>query len=152
MSNPSIPPIPAPARDLGSLAYCVLALKQGMDSLAGRVVAGDQAITINTLSSADVENETNWPNAYKSASFGITVGTLVYYCDTTSAAITVTLPASPTAGDVYFIKDAVGQAAVHHITVTPSGGLKIEGATSLVIGSAYGLARVSYSGKQWVQL
>ncbi len=55
-----------------------------------------------------------------------------YPVNTTSGAVTVTLPASPTAGQVVQIVDYAGTWATNNCTVNPNGG-KINGQTSNVI-------------------
>jgi hypothetical protein len=53
----------------------------------------------------------------------------IYPCNTTSAAFTVTLPASPSTGDQVSIFDYAGTSSTNNITVNPNG-LKINGSTS----------------------
>jgi hypothetical protein len=52
-----------------------------------------------------------------------------YPVNTTSAAITVTLPASPSAGNIVQLTDYAGTWATNYVTVAPNGS-KINGATS----------------------
>ena len=52
-----------------------------------------------------------------------------YFCNTTSAAFTVTLPASPTAGDVIGIKDYANTFDTNNLTLDPNGD-KIQGSTN----------------------
>ena len=68
-----------------------------------------------------------------------------YPCDTTSAAFTVTLPASPTAGDQITIVDYSGTAAINNITISPNGN-KIQGSTpSVAITVSRGAVDLVYS-------
>lgn len=70
--------------------------------------------------------------------------TVIYITDT-SAARTVTLPASPNNGQIFIIKDSSGAAATNNISVTVSGGVKtIDGLTTQTISSNYGAMWVQY--------
>ncbi len=51
-----------------------------------------------------------------------------YPCNTTSAAFTVTLPASPSAGDQITLTDYAGTFGTNNLTINPNGG-KIRGST-----------------------
>jgi hypothetical protein len=52
-----------------------------------------------------------------------------YPCNTTSAGFTVTLPATPSAGDEVIVLDYAGTFDTNALVISPNGG-KIEGATS----------------------
>jgi hypothetical protein len=64
-------------------------------------------------------------NPVRSASFTAVAGN-AYPVNTTSAAVTVTLPASPTAGQAVQITDYAGTFATNNCTVTGNGS-KIAG-------------------------
>ena len=71
-----------------------------------------------------------------------------YYCDTSTAGVTVTLPAvgdSP-AGRFFLIKDSTGTAATNNITVTASGTDFVDGAGTYIIASNYGSAMIISRG------
>jgi hypothetical protein len=62
----------------------------------------------------------DWDTTAKTASFTAVSGN-GYFVNTTSGAITVTLPASPSAGDIVSVKDYAGTAATNAITVARNG-------------------------------
>jgi hypothetical protein len=51
-----------------------------------------------------------------------------YFCNTTSAGFTVTLPATPSAGDQIQLVDYAGTFDTNHLVINPNGN-KIEGGT-----------------------
>jgi hypothetical protein len=67
----------------------------------------------------------DWQTTKKTANFTAANGE-GYFVDTTSAAITVTLPASPSAGDIVAIADYAGTAQTNEITIARNGS-NIEG-------------------------
>jgi len=87
-----------------------------------------------TITSAKLASGTSgliaWQSV-KTAGFTAVAGQ-GYPCNTTSAAFTVTLPASASAGDTIQIVDYAGTAATNNITLNPNG-LKIQSQTSNVI-------------------
>src|SRR6056300_9875 len=72
----------------------------------------------------------SWDTDVKTANFGATAGE-GYFVNTTSAAITVTLPSSPSAGDEVSIVDYAGTADTNNITITSSDN--INGASDDVV-------------------
>ena len=67
----------------------------------------------------------NWDTTAKTASFTAVSGE-GYFVDTTSGAITVTLPASPSAGDIVSVADYAGTAGTNNITIARNGS-NVEG-------------------------
>jgi len=70
----------------------------------------------------------NWDTTAKTASFTAVSGN-GYFVNTTSGAITVTMPASPSAGDIVGIKDYAGTFATNNVTVGRNGS-NFDGAAS----------------------
>jgi len=71
-----------------------------------------------------------------------------YFVDTT-AARTLTLPASASAGDVISVFDSTGTAATYNITINRNGG-KINGvAGNLIIDINGGAATLVYTGSTY---
>jgi hypothetical protein len=86
-------------------------------------------------------------NTAISANTTLTAG-VRYFVDTT-AARTLTLPASPTQGNEIQIIDSSGTAATNKITVNPNSG-KINGvATDLMIDVNGAAATLIYTGSSW---
>ena len=74
----------------------------------------------------------DWDTTAKTASFTAVSGN-GYFVNTTSVAITVTLPASPSAGDIVAVSDYAQTSATNNITIARNGS-NIEGdASDLVI-------------------
>ena len=68
----------------------------------------------------------NWCNTAKTSPFSATSGS-GFFVNTTGGAVTVTLPSSPSAGDIVAIADYASTAQTHNITVNRNGS-KIDGA------------------------
>lgn len=93
----------------------------------------------------------NWDSSVKTANFTATSNS-GYWVDTTSNAITITLPASPSNGDIVVIADYAENFNTNKVTVDPNS-LKIKGGT--VNGSLSTAGQVTsliYSGatKGWL--
>lgn len=81
----------------------------------------------------------------------------MYYVGVTSTASarTINLPtaltpgSSPTAGQVFIIKDQSGGAATNNITVTTTNGLLIDGSTTALINTNYGSLTVKFDGTNY---
>ena len=98
-------------------------------SACGTVTLGDSGDTISIPSGASlsvggtvsgIEGIISWDTTAKTTGFTAVAGT-GYFVNTTSAAITVTLPASPTAGDLVAVKDYAFTADTNNITLARNG-------------------------------
>lgn len=63
--------------------------------------------------------------------------------------MTVTLPAAPTTGREYLIKDATGTASVSSSITVAGNGNNIDGGASRVIAANYEALRIVFNGTQW---
>jgi hypothetical protein len=70
----------------------------------------------------------SWQSSVKTSGFTAVAGE-GYFCNTTSSAFTVTLPATPTAGQQIAVVDYAGTFDTNALTISPNGN-KIEGGTS----------------------
>ena len=84
--------------------------------LGGTLKFNGAALSGDTL---EITGGTSW-QAEKTAGFTAVAGE-GYFCNTTSAAFTVTLPGSPTLGDEVSIVDASGTADTNNITIGRNG-------------------------------
>ena len=69
-----------------------------------------------------------WQSSVKTSGFTAVAGE-GYFCNTTSSAFTVTLPASPTAGNQVAVVDYAGTFDTNALVISPNGN-KIEGGTA----------------------
>jgi hypothetical protein len=116
-------------------SFIVYGDSSGQVTVAAPSVAGSNTITfpaetgtLVTTVSTSMPNTIVWDTTVKTSGF-TAVAYGGYFCNTTSAAFTVTLPATPTRGDFVVIVDYAGTSATNNITVNPNGG-KINGTTS----------------------
>ena len=90
-----------------------------------------QVLTTNgsgVLSFATPASGIAWQSSVKTSGFTAVAGE-GYFCNTTSSAFTVTLPATPTAGQQVAVVDYAGTFDTNALVISPNGN-KIEGATS----------------------
>jgi hypothetical protein len=109
------------------------------------------AFTKATFDYLDSGGLIKWITTAKTTAFTAVSGE-GYLVDTTSAAVTVTLPASPNAGDEIIIVDYASNAGTNNITLDP-GTLNLRGATDdLVLSTNNQSVRLLYSGatKGWL--
>jgi len=115
----------------------------------GTVQLGDSGDTITIPAGATITNNgtqtgfgrtgtVNWDTTAKTASFTAVSGT-GYFVNTTSGAITVTLPATPSAGDIVSVSDYAATSVTNNITIARNSS-NIEGAASDLIIENNGIA------------
>jgi len=119
------------------------------DTTSATADIADGSITAAKLASS-VNTDFDWSDSVKTANFTAVSGK-GYFVNTTSAAITVTLPSSPSAGDKVAVMDYAGTADTNNITINPAGSDKVEGTTAydlLISGERTGLELVYKDGTQ----
>jgi hypothetical protein len=110
-------------------------------------VSGSGTTGIGQLSFGEVSGGTSW-QAVKTTGFTAVAGE-GYFCDTTSAAFTATLPAGTLGDEISFI-DYAGTFDTNNLTIAPNGAEKIQGsAASLTVSvERAGLTLVYTDGTQ----
>ena len=118
-----------------------VAIPSGVTLTSGGALQNSGTIT-NTGSitgvaiTGTIDNQVNWQTTVKTANFTATAGE-GYFCNTTSGSFTVTLPASPSAGDLVGIKDYANTADTNNIIIGRNGS-NIEGAANNFLISVEG--------------
>ena len=120
----------------------------------GTVQLGDSGDTITIPSGATITNNgtaagfgatgaVSWDTTVKTSGFTAVDG-VGYFVNTTSGAITVTLPASPSAGAVVGVSDYAGTSSSNNITIGRNGSNINGAAEDLVISFANAAATLVY--------
>jgi len=88
------------------------------------ITNGSGVLSFTTVSA---DGTADWDTTVKTSGFTATANK-GYFCNTTSAGFTVTLPATPSAGDEVIILDYAGTFDTNNLNISPNGN-KIEGST-----------------------
>ena len=78
-----------------------------------------------------------------------TIDQVVLINKTLGSATAISLPAAPTLGVSYNVKDGRGDAATNPITITDPAGHTIDSATGLIINQARGAESLRWTGLEW---
>jgi hypothetical protein len=97
------------------------------DGSAGQALTTDGS-GILSFSTISADGTADWDTTVKTTGFTATANK-GYFCNTTSGEITVTLPATPSAGDEVIILDYAGTFDTNKLNISPNGN-KIEGNAS----------------------
>ena len=90
------------------------------------------------------EDNNNYFITTASTSITATTEMYVILVDSSAAAVTITLPATPVAGQAYKIKDATGDAITNIITIDSGEGNFIDNSRTAVINTDYGAIEIAY--------
>ena len=74
----------------------------------------------------------NWQTAIKTGDFTAVSGE-GYFVNTTSGAVTMTLPASPSVGDIVALKDYAGTFQTNNLTINRNGSNIVGGTDNAII-------------------
>ena len=85
----------------------------------------------------------------QSSNYDLIISDFIVVGDTTSSAITFTLPALPNTGDTYVLKDGGGNASTNNLTINGNGS-NIDGSSTYIISTNYGCITVVFNGTMWV--
>jgi hypothetical protein len=85
---------------------------------------------------------------YKSSAYSASTGDQILV-DTSSGAVTITLPSSPTTGGQIAFLDSKGTWGTYPLTVNPNGGTIMGDSTNLVVGTNNAGFTLVYNGSDW---
>jgi hypothetical protein len=117
------------------------------------VPAGASIVNNGTATGFGATGAVNWDTTAKTTGFTAVSG-VGYFCDTTSAGFTVTLPATPSAGDIVGLVDYAGTFDTNALTIDPNGE-DIEGGTDnlLLTGEREGVVLLYVDSTQgWLAI
>ena len=110
---------------------------------SGDTIATSSGTTLDIQGTYSGINAISWDTTAKTADFTAEANR-GYFINTTSGGVTITLPASPTAGSFIGIKDYALTAQTNNISIAPNGN-KIQGSTDThVINTEGGAANLVY--------
>jgi hypothetical protein len=144
--------------DWGSAGTDILSIGNGTNKPATTALGAGTSITFGigatnyvTLSSSKVVNSVGQRThvTATTANYTVLATDHVISVGTLTAGITVTLPASPTAGDTFIVKDAAGSAATYNITID-GDGTNIDGAGTYVLDINYGSVTLVANATGWM--
>lgn len=75
-----------------------------------------------------------------------------YLVDTTTAAVTATMPLAPSNGDIFAFADSTGQFATHNLTINWNGKNFQGSSSNTVLSINYSMLLVIYNGTQYIQI
>lgn len=110
-----------------------------------------QILTAGAIQQAKLDSSAVVWTATQTSAYNVQSSDQGIGVDTTSAAVTITLPASPNDGEKHIIADVSGTANTHNITVSGNGHNIIGQSTYIMTGQYNALVVVYHAGKGiWV--
>lgn len=113
----------------------------------GLVANGDELITLDGIDTQVTIDAGQVVQTRTGGATTLTDADYIYFANAVS--ITVTLPASPVEGQVYYVKDATGTASGANPVIIAGNGNNIDGNATIEIRRKYGSFTLVYNGTEW---
>lgn len=113
----------------------------------GLVASGDELITLDGINTQLTLDAGQVVQTRTGGATTLTAADYIYF--TNAGSVTVTLPASPTLGQVFHIKDSGGNASGGTPITVAGNGNNIDGNGSIEIRRQYGSFTLIYNGTEW---
>jgi hypothetical protein len=113
----------------------------------GLVAAGDELITLDGVNTQLTFDAGQVVQTTTGGATTLTDADYIYFCNVGS--VTVSLPASPSTGQVHYIKDSGGNASGGTPITIAGNGNNIDGNATIEIRRQYGSFTVIYNGTEW---
>jgi hypothetical protein len=122
---------------------CGTTLTLGASGDTVTIPSGATISNLGTAAGFGSTGEVSWDTTKKTTGFTAVSG-VGYFCDTTSAAFTVTLPATPSAGNVVAVSDYAGTFNTNTLTIDRNGSNINGSASNFIIGQKNVTAQFIY--------
>lgn len=116
--------------------------------ILGLTAAADELITLNGTTT-QVTIDAGLVHQTTAIAVDTTLTAADYVVMVTAAAVEVTLPATPTEGQTYVIKDRDGLSTGANKIIVEGNGNNIDGNSFIRINNRYGSVTLVYSGSEW---
>lgn len=113
----------------------------------GLVANSDELITLDGINTQITLDAGQVLQTRTGGTDTLTAADFIYFAN--AAPSTVTLPAAPTTGQVFYIKDSGGNATGGNPVTVAGNGNNIDGNASVQIRNSFGSLTVVYNGTQW---
>jgi len=124
----------------------------GVNTLQGHVGHALIANTTTVASTSTTKFITNVGRRVNTVvtttSLGVSAGTEVIIVGAIASSVTITLPSGPTAGDIYTVKDQLGNAATKNIIISGNGN-NIDDNSSYTMNANYQSITVIFANGSW---